>query len=133
MYTETAMEHFINPRNIGVIDNADVIIQVGDPSCGDSLLLFMKIEDDVLIDVKFRIKGCGAAIATSSMATQMAKGKKLEEVLKLTNQEVASALDGLPEEKMHCSSIAVGALHEGILRYLSASVEKEYVNKQSKC
>jgi nitrogen fixation NifU-like protein len=114
-----------NPRNIGVIDDADVIIQVGEPSCGDALLLFLKIEDDILADVKFRIKGCGAAIATSSMATEMAKGKRLEEVLALTDQEVAEALGGLPEEKMHCSSIAVGALHEGILRYLSAKWEKE--------
>jgi nitrogen fixation NifU-like protein len=125
MYTEKAMEHFLNPRNLGVIDDADVIIQVGEPSCGDALLLFLKIEDDVLVDVKFKILGCGAAIATSSMATQMAKGKKLEEVLALTDQQVAEALDGLPEEKMHCSSIAVGALHEGILRYLSAAWNKE--------
>ena len=126
MYNQKAMEHFLNPRNLGVIDDADVIIQVGEPSCGDALLLFLKIEDDVLVDVKFKIKGCGAAIATSSMATQMAKGKKLEEVLALTDQEVAEALEGLPEEKMHCSSIAVGALHEGILRYLSAESEKEH-------
>ncbi len=125
MYTEKAMEHFLNPRNLGVIDDADVVIRVGEPSCSDALLLFLKIEDDVLVDVKFKIKGCGAAIATSSMATQMAKGKKLEEVLALTDQEVAAALDGLPEEKMHCSSIAVGALHEGIFRYLSADWEKE--------
>ncbi len=94
------MEHFKNPRNIGVIDDADIIIQVGEPSCGDSLLLFLKIENDILADVKFRIKGCGAAIATSSLATEMAKGKKLEEVLALTDEQVAAALDGLPEEKM---------------------------------
>jgi nitrogen fixation NifU-like protein len=125
MYNEKAMEHFLNPRNMGVIDNADVIIQVGKPSCGDALLLFLKIEDDVLVDVKFKILGCGAAIATSSMATQMAKGKRLEEVLALTDQQVAAALDGLPEEKMHCSSLAVGALHEGILRYLSVAGEVE--------
>ncbi len=125
MYNEKAMEHFLNPRNVGVIDNADVVIQVGEPSCGDALLLFLKIEDDVLVDVKFKIKGCGAAIATSSMATQMAKGKRLEEVLALTDQQVADALEGLPEEKMHCSSIAVGALHEAILRYMSAEWEKE--------
>jgi nitrogen fixation NifU-like protein len=125
MYSEKVMEHFKNPRNIGVIDDADVIIQVGEPSCGDSLLLFLKIEDDILSDVKFKILGCGAAIATSSMATEMAKGKRLEDVLTLTDEHVAAALDGLPEEKMHCSSIAVGALHEGILRYLSAAWEKD--------
>ena len=100
MYTDKVMEHFKNPRNIGVIDDADIIIQVGEPSCGDSLLLFLKIENDILADVKFRIKGCGAAIATSSLATEMAKGKKLEEVLALTDEQVAAALDGLPEEKM---------------------------------
>jgi nitrogen fixation NifU-like protein len=125
MYSDKVMEHFRNPRNIGVIDDANVIIQVGEPSCGDSLLLFLKIEDDVLADVKFRIKGCGAAIVTYSMATEMAKGKKLEEVLMLTDEQVAAALDGLPEEKMHCSSIAIGILHEGILRYLSAAWEKD--------
>jgi nitrogen fixation NifU-like protein len=123
LYTEKVMEHFKNPRNIGVIEDADVIIQVGDPSCGDSLLLFLKIENDIIADVKFRIKGCGAAIATSSMATEMVKGKSLEEALALTDERVADALDGLTEEKMHCSSLAVGALHAGILRYLSPAGE----------
>jgi nitrogen fixation protein NifU and related proteins len=126
LYSEKVMEHFKNPRNIGEIDDAHVTLEVGDPNCGDCLLLFIKIENDVLADVKFRIKGCGAAIATSSMATEMAKGKKLDEVLALTDEQVAAALDGLPEEKMHCSSLAVGALHEGVLSYLAAVEEKEY-------
>ena len=119
MYTEIVMDHFQNPRNVGVIEDAEIIIQVGDPTCGDSLLLFLKIENDVISDAKFRIKGCGAAIATSSMTTEMVKGMTLEEALALTDDQVAGALGGLPEEKMHCSSLAVGAIHAGILRYIS--------------
>ena len=121
MYTEIVMDHFKNPRNVGVIEDAHVIIQVGDPTCGDSLLLFLKIENDVISDAKFRIKGCGAAIATSSMTTEMVKGMKLEDALALTDAQVAEALGGLPEEKIHCSSLAVGAIHAGILRYMSSS------------
>lgn len=119
MYTEQVMDHFLNPRNIGVIEDASVIIQVGDPKCGDSLLLFLKFENDIIVDVKFKIKGCGAAIATSSMATEMIKGMKFEEALAVTDEQVADALGGLPEEKIHCSSLAVGAVHAGIVRYLS--------------
>lgn len=119
MYTELVMEHFRNPRNVGVIEDADAIVQVGDPSCGDSLLLFLKIDNDMISDAKFRIKGCGAAIATSSMTTEMVKGMRLEEALALTDEQVSEALGGLPEEKMHCSSLAVGAVHAGILRYMS--------------
>jgi len=119
MYPAIVMEHFLNPRNVGVIEDAEVIIQVGDPSCGDSLLLFLKIENDVISDAKFRIKGCGAAIATSSMTTEMVKGMTLEGALALTDEQVAEALGGLPEEKLHCSSLAVGAVHAGIMRYNS--------------
>jgi nitrogen fixation NifU-like protein len=119
MYPAIVMEHFLNPRNVGVIEDAEVIIQVGDPSCGDSLLLFLKIENDTISDAKFRIKGCGAAIATSSMTTEMVKGMRLDEALALTDEQVSEALGGLPEEKMHCSSLAVGAVHAGILRYIS--------------
>jgi len=119
------MDHFKNPRNIGVIEDASVIIQVGDPKCGDSLLLFLKIEKDIIADVKFKIKGCGAAIATSSMATEMIKGMRLEEALAVTDEQVAEALGGLPAEKIHCSSLAVGAVHAGILRYLSPAMESE--------
>ncbi|MEA5115158.1 MAG: iron-sulfur cluster assembly scaffold protein [Geobacteraceae bacterium] len=123
MYPEIAMDHFLNPRNVGVIEDAEIIIQVGDPTCGDSLLLFLKIDNEVISDAKFRIKGCGAAIATSSMTTEMVKGKSLEEALALTDVEVADALGGLPDEKMHCSSLAVGAIHAGILRYISPPEE----------
>lgn len=125
MYSELVMDHFMNPRNIGVIEDADAIIQVGDSKCGDSLLLFLKIEDDVIIDVKYRIKGCPASIATSSMTTEMVKGLTVEHALALTDEQVAEALGGLPEEKIHCSSLAVGAVHAGILRYLSSSGENE--------
>jgi len=119
MYPAIVMEHFLNPRNVGVIEDANAIIQVGDPTCGDSLLLFLKIENDIITDVKFRIKGCAAAIATSSMTTEMVKGLTVEEALALTDEQVAEALGGLPEEKIHCSSLAVGAMHAGILRYIS--------------
>jgi nitrogen fixation protein NifU and related proteins len=125
MYNDTVMEHFRNPRNIGVIENADSIVQVGDPNCGDSLLLFLRIENEIITDIKFKILGCGAAIATSSMATEMAKGKTIDEALALTDEQVADALGGLPEEKMHCSSIAVGAIHYGILRYISPGEEEK--------
>jgi len=125
LYTEQVMDHFMNPRNIGVIEDASVIIQVGDPTCGDSLLLFLKLENDIVTDVKFKIKGCGAAIATSSMTTEIVKGMRLEEALAVTDEQVAEALGGLPEEKIHCSSLAVGAVHAGILRYLSPAEEDE--------
>lgn len=123
MYTDIVMDHFKNPRNVGVIEDAEIIIQVGDPTCGDSLLLFLKIDNNVISDARFRIKGCGAAIATSSMTTEMVKGMQLEEALALTDTQVAEALGGLPEEKIHCSSLAVGAIHAGILRFLSPPEE----------
>ncbi len=123
MYSEKVMEHFRNPRNVGDLENADVILRVGDPSCGDVLLLFLKIDNGVITNVKYRILGCGAAIATSSIASELALGKPLEEVLKLTDQDIADALGGLPEDKMHCSVLAVTALHTGVMRYLAASGE----------
>ena len=121
MYSDLVMEHFRNPRNVGELDDADVVVQTGDPTCGDVLLLFLKINHDVVTNVKFRIFGCGAAIATSSIASELALGRSLDEVLKLTDQDIAAALGGLPEEKMHCSILAVTALHKGIMRYLAAS------------
>jgi len=123
MYSDLVMEHFRNPRNVGELDDADVVVQHGDPICGDMLLLFLKIDDDVVTNVKFRILGCGAAIATSSIASELALGKSLDEVLKLTDQDIAEALGGLPEEKIHCSILAVTALHTGIMRYLAESGE----------
>jgi nitrogen fixation protein NifU and related proteins len=121
MYSDLVMEHFRNPRNVGELDDADVVVQHGDPTCGDVLLLFLKIDNDFVTNVKYRILGCGAAIATSSIASELALGKSLDEVLKLTDQDIAEALGGLPEEKIHCSVLAVTALHTGIMRYLAAS------------
>lgn len=121
MYSETVMEHFRNPRNVGEIADADVTLRVGDPACGDMLLLFLTFDNELVADVKYRILGCGVAIATSSMASELARGKPLDEVLKLTDQDIADALGGLPEEKMHCSVLAVTAIHTGIMRYLAAS------------
>ena len=120
MYTELVMDHVMNPRNIGVIEDAGAIIQVGDPKCGDSLLLFLKFGNDIISDAKFRIKGCPAAIATASMTTEMVKGMTLKKALELTDEQVAEALGGLPEEKIHCSSLAVGAVHAGIRHHLTS-------------
>lgn len=120
MYTELAMDHFINPRNIGIIEDADAIVQVGDPKCGDSLLLFLKFSTDTISEAKFRIKGCPAAIATASMTTEMVKGMTLKMALELTDEQVAEALGGLPEDKIHCSSLAVGAVHAGIKHHMSS-------------
>ena len=117
MYSEKVMDHFINPRNVGEIIDPDGVGQVGNPVCGDVMRITIQVEDGRIADVKFRTFGCGAAIATSSMITEMAKGKTLEEALKLTNSAVARALDGLPPAKLHCSNLAADALHEAISDY----------------
>ena len=117
MYSEKVMDHFSNPRNVGEIENADGVGTVGNAKCGDIMRIFLKVEDGVIVDVKFKIFGCGAAIATSSMATEMVKGKTIEEALKVTNKAVAEALDGLPPVKMHCSLLAEEALHAAIADY----------------
>lgn len=117
MYSEKVIDHFQNPRNVGEIENADGIGQVGSPVCGDIMKIYLKIENDVIVDVKFKTFGCGAAIATSSMATELIKGKKIEEALKLTNEAVAEALDGLPPVKMHCSILAEEAVKTAIIDY----------------
>ncbi len=117
MYTEKVMDHFSNPRNVGEIEDADGVGEVGNASCGDIMKIYLKVEDDVIQDVKFKTFGCGAAIATSSMVTELAIGKTLDEALVLTNQAVAEALDGLPPAKMHCSNLAADALHEAIKNY----------------
>ncbi|OEU69920.1 MAG: iron-sulfur cluster assembly scaffold protein [Desulfuromonadales bacterium C00003093] len=117
MYTDIVMDHFKNPRNMGRIDDAQMLIQVGDPGCGDSLLIFMKIEDDVLVDIKYKIYGCAAAIATSSLGSEMAKGKTLDELLEFKAEDVSKALGGLPDEKEHCSNLIASALHAGIIEY----------------
>ena len=112
MYSEKVMDHFTNPRNVGEIPDANAVGQVGNPQCGDIMKIYMKINDDtqVIEDVKFKTFGCGAAIATSSMATELVKGKTVDEALALTNKAVAEALDGLPPIKMHCSNLAASHL-----------------------
>jgi len=117
MYTEKVMDHFSNPRNVGEIENANGVGEVGNASCGDIMKIFLKVEDNIIKDVKFKTFGCGAAIATSSMVTELAIGKSIDEALVLTNQAVAEALDGLPPAKMHCSNLAADALHEAIKDY----------------
>ena len=117
MYTEQVMDHFMNPRNVGEIENASGIGTVGNAKCGDIMRIFIKVENNVIVDVKFKTFGCGAAIATSSMATEMVKGKTIEEALQLTNKAVAEALDGLPPVKMHCSMLAEEAIHAAIEDY----------------
>ena len=119
MYSEKVMDHFSNPRNVGEISDANAVGQVGNPKCGDIMKIYMKINDDtkVIEDVKFKTFGCGAAIATSSMATELVKGKTIDEALELTNQAVADALDGLPPIKMHCSNLAEEAVHADLADY----------------
>ncbi|MCL5058637.1 MAG: Fe-S cluster assembly scaffold protein NifU [Actinobacteria bacterium] len=117
MYTEKVMDHFENPRNVGEIPDADGVGQVGNPTCGDIMKIYLKVNEGVIDDVKFKTFGCGAAIATSSMVTEMVKGKTLEEALKISNKMVAEALGGLPPKKMHCSNLAADALHAAIEDY----------------
>ncbi len=119
MYSEKVMDHFSNPRNVGEIEDADGVGEVGNPMCGDVMKLYVKIEDNKIVDVKFKTFGCGAAIATSSMVTEMVKGKTIEEALKVSNQMVAEALDGLPPAKMHCSVLAEEAFGKAIEDYKS--------------
>ena len=117
-YSEKVMDHFMNPRNVGEIKDASGVGEVGNAKCGDIMRITIDVDDnDRIQDVKFRTFGCGAAIATSSMATEMVKGKTLDEALEITNQAVAEALDGLPSVKMHCSNLAADALHEAIKDY----------------
>ncbi|HAL62583.1 MAG TPA: Fe-S cluster assembly scaffold protein NifU [Chloroflexi bacterium] len=118
MYSEKVMDHFMNPRNVGVIEDPDGVGKEGNPICGDLMEIFIKVKDDRIADIKFRTFGCGAAIATSSMATEMVKGKTIEEAMEITNKAVAEALDGLPPIKMHCSNLAADAIHAAIEDYL---------------
>lgn len=117
-YSEKVMDHFANPRNVGIIEDANAIGEVGNAKCGDIMKMYMKINDEgVIEDIKFKTFGCGAAVATSSMATEMVKGKTIEEALKLTNKAVAEALDGLPPVKMHCSVLAEEAIQAALTDY----------------
>ena len=117
LYSEKVMDHFRNPRNVGVIEDADGIGEVGNAKCGDIMKMYLKIDDDKISDVKFETFGCGSAIASSSMATELIKGKPVEDALKLTNQAVAEALDGLPAYKMHCSVLAEEAIKSALQDY----------------
>lgn len=117
MYTDKVMDHFANPRNVGEVVNADGTGEVGNATCGDIMRMSLKVEDNIIVDIKFKTFGCGSAIATSSMATEMVMGKTLDEAEKLTDLAVAQALDGLPSNKMHCSNLAASAIHEAIKDY----------------
>jgi nitrogen fixation NifU-like protein len=117
MYSEKVMDHFANPRNVGVMKDADGIGQVGNPVCGDMMTFYIKVKDDRLTDVKFQTFGCGAAIAVSSMVSEMAIGKTLDEAMTITNADVAEELGGLPKNKMHCSNLGADALHKAIEDY----------------
>ena len=127
LYSEKVMDHFRNPRNVGQIDDADGIGEVGNAKCGDIMRMYIKVDDDsrVITDIKFNTFGCGSAIATSSMATEMIKGKPLDEAMQLTNKAVAEALDGLPAYKMHCSVLAEEAIQSALDDYYSKHPEKK--------
>ena len=119
VYSEKVMEHFMHPRNVGEIENADGVGEVGNPVCGDMMSFYIKVKDNRIVDVKFKTFGCGAAIAVSSMVSEMAMGKTLEEVMKITPQSVADELEGLPKQKFHCSNLGAQALNKAIQDYLS--------------
>ena len=117
LYNETVMDHFHNPRNVGVIEDADGVGEVGNPKCGDIMKIYLKIENDVIKDIKFETFGCGSAIASSSIATEMVKGRTVEQALQLTNKEVVDALGGLPAYKLHCSVLAEQAIQAAVKDY----------------
>ena len=119
LYSEKVMDHFLHPRNLGVIEDANAVGEVGNAKCGDIMKMYLKIEDDVIQDVKFETFGCGSAIASSSMATEMIKGKPVSEAMKLTNKAVTEALDGLPAHKLHCSVLAEEAIRSALEDYRS--------------
>jgi nitrogen fixation NifU-like protein len=123
MYSEKVMDHFTNPRNVGVMEDADGIGEEGNPVCGDAMKLFIKVKDNVITEIKFQTFGCASAIAVSSMVTEIAKGMTLDEAMKVSKQSLADALDGLPPQKMHCSNLGADALHKAI---------EDYKNKQGK-
>lgn len=122
-YSKKVMNHFMNPRNVGIIKDYDGYGKVGNPVCGDLMEMYIKVKDDIITDIKFKTFGCGSAIATSSMVTEIAKGKHVDEALKITRNDVATELDGLPPQKMHCSNLAADALHAAI---------KDYKDKKNK-
>ncbi|PLY05415.1 MAG: iron-sulfur cluster assembly scaffold protein [Desulfuromonas sp.] len=129
-YSDKVLDHFSNPRNVGVIDDANVVVQVGDPDCGDSVLYFLKFEKNRVQDIKYLVKGCGAAIATSSIASEIAKGRTLDALLEISEDEIATALDGLPAEKMHCSNLAASALRAVVQSYRDKLADSEQADHE---
>ncbi|MBP8614208.1 MAG: Fe-S cluster assembly scaffold protein NifU [Firmicutes bacterium] len=132
MYNERVMDHFMNPRNVGEIENPDGVGLVGNPVCGDVMKMTIKVKDNRIEDIKFKTFGCGAAIATSSMVTELVKGRTLEEALDISNRTVAEALDGLPPQKLHCSNLAADAVHMAIQDYYSKT-GKDQLAQESEC
>ena len=132
LYSKTVMEHFRSPKNVGVIKDADGVGEIGNPLCGDMMTIYLKIKDDRIDDIKFQTFGCGAAIAVSSMLTEMAKGKSLEEAKKITNKDVAEALEGLPKKKLHCSNLGADALQLAISNYENKGSDKGEKELKSK-
>jgi len=124
IYSKKVMDHFTKPRNVGVIENPDGYGKVGNPVCGDLMEMYIKVKDDIIKDIKFKTFGCGSAIATSSMVTELAIGKHIDEALKITRNDVANELDGLPPQKMHCSNLAADALHAAINDYKKKKMKK---------
>jgi nitrogen fixation NifU-like protein len=137
MYTEEVMDHFSNPRNVGIIEDADGIGEVGNPVCGDMMTFYIKVKDDVIADVKYKTFGCVAAIAVSSKVSEMTKGKTVAAAKAITKKAVAQALDGLPKEKMHCSNLGAQALNEAIRSYeekkKGTTVTKKATKSQTPC
>lgn len=133
MYSEKVMDNFMNPRNVGEIDNADGVGEVGNAKCGDIMKMYLKIDNDVITDAKFKTFGCGAAVATSSMATQLVIGKTVDEALTITNKAVAEALDGLPPAKMHCSNLAEEAIAAAIADYKDKNGIEHNIEQCSGC
>ncbi|MBQ8620848.1 MAG: Fe-S cluster assembly scaffold protein NifU [Oscillospiraceae bacterium] len=117
LYSEKVMDHFMHPRNVGIIENADGVGEVGNAKCGDIMKIYLKIENDIIVDVKFETFGCGSTIASSSMATEMIKGRSIQDAMELTNKAVAEALDGLPAHKLHCSVLAEEAIKNALKDY----------------
>lgn len=133
MYSEKVMDHFSNPRNVGELDNANAVGEVGNAKCGDIMKIYMDIENNIIKDVRFKTFGCGAAIATSSMATELVKGKTVDEALDITNKAVMEALDGLPPEKIHCSVLAEDAIRAAIIDYKKKNGEDVEVQGCTGC
>ncbi len=124
LYSDIVMDHFENPRNVGIIENADGVGEVGNTACGDIMTFYIKVKDNIVTDIKFKTFGCGAAIAVSSMVSEMAKNKTIEEVLEITNKKVAEMLGGLPSHKMHCSNLGADALKKAIQNYQEKQQKK---------